>query len=166
MKMYYQLKATRLPKNHRLNHEKDEAIIGERGRLCLNGEPKLFRSEQEASCFVADFLKRNGPEFELEIQTTSGPINCRTGRPLAEDSLVDHNYYLKVVTMPEAAFTSRENIRPLYLRGDLVVGKGGTSAKKGRQLWFQTHENAQAHLDKLKMSPAFQGYLFEIITVK
>lgn len=163
MKEYYVLQAVRLPKNHPYVHGKDHAVISQKGRLCLRGQPRYFRTVEEAEAFAAGFVKRNGAQFEFEVQETTGPIALHSGRQLAENSFAEKNYYIKVVFIPENRFVNRENLRPIYLKGALVIGKGNLLAKMGRQLWFQTHNDGLSHLEKLKLSPAYQGCAFELV---
>lgn len=168
-RIFYILEATALPERHpqRIYLEKPgTVVIGERGRLCRNCEPQYFRSEKEAEEFAAGFLKNKGPQFGLKVVPTAGPISIKTGRQLAEDAFIDHNYYVKVTKVPEFLFATRENLRPVYLAGDLVIGKGNTLAKVGRQRWFQTHKEALAHLKRLEDSPAFRGYGFEVVAAE
>lgn len=166
-KNYYFLRATRLPLKHpqRLSMDHgDEVVIGERGRLCRYGSPKLFRTEREAEDYAAGFLKNKSPHFDLRIVTTTGPMSRSTGLQLAEETFVDHNYYLKVTKVPETLFVTRENLRSLFVAGNLVVGKNSSLAKMGRQRWFQTHIDALAHMQKITQSAAFTGYEFEIVS--
>ena len=156
---YFFLKATNLPRTHQFHIylEKDDIVIGERNRLCHHGEPKCFKTEKEAEAFKTEFLKNKPSDFDLEIFE----MQIITNRP--KPKFVDHNYFLNVVGAPSGIFKNREPLRNLLLAGDLVVGKGNTFAKKGRQLWFQTHMDAENHLEKMKASPAFTGCKFEVV---
>lgn len=162
---FFYLRVSRLPKEHRYAFDLangNELFIGESGRICRRTEPKYFRTAKEAELFADTYIKNKGPEYDFAL-VKLGCFKVHTGEAILPEQFIDKNYYLRVTKASDRLFVGRESLRSHFDSGHLVVGRGSSLAKFGKQAWFQTHAEAEKQRQKMRNSPAFAGCDFEVV---
>ncbi len=133
--------------------------LGEKERFGPYVEPEFFKTREEAKLWVKNFLSKqpDAEEFELKI------VECELQQEAYDSRFKEKNFYIKIRKMPHEILETRPNLKPDYLREDLVLGRGNTIAKAGNQKWFETEKEAKNHIEQALEGNAFQNFEFKIV---
>ena len=132
-------------------------FLGTKHRFAPNIEPHFFKTPGEAETWIKIFLEKQpeAEKFQLKV------VECKIKKEFYDRHFKAKNYFLKIEMLPSKFFETRPNLKPAYLRGELVLGHDNAITKSGQQRWFETEKAAREHADIL-VQQAFQGFLFKI----
>ena len=133
-------------------------FLGEKNRFGSYVEPLFFKTPHEAENWMVKFLKKQPDvdEFDLKV------VECKIEREIYDRHFKIKNYFIKIETLPHKILESRPNLKPVYLRGELVLGLGNTIARSGHQRWFETEKEAREYMEGILICQDFQGIVFKI----